>query len=136
MNYPANYYFTREHEWVNFNGDIAWVGLTELALQELGIILKIEITSLGQFLKKEQVFGRVQSERYLTKLIMPFNGTVTEVNTDLFNNINEVYFHNHWLVKLKISQPVDKSNLFSLDQYKSYKSVNLLHMIKYLNKNK
>jgi glycine cleavage system H protein len=133
MNYPVNYYFTRGHEWININDDIACVGLTELAIKELGMIKKIEISSLGQFLKKEQVFGRVQSDRYLTKLIMPFDGTVIEVNTDPFQYVNEQYFHDHWLIKLKITPPIDKSNLLSLSQYQSYQSVNLLHMVKYLN---
>jgi len=133
MNYPQNYYFTREHEWVNILDDIARIGLTELALRELGVVKQIEIPTIGQTLKKEQVFGKLQSERYLTKLIMPFNGVVIEVNTDAYKNINEKYFHDHWLVKVKISQPVDKSNLLSLDQYKSYKSSNLLGLIKYLN---
>lgn len=133
MNYPSNYYFTREHEWVNINSDVARIGLTELALKELGVISKIEIETLSQSLKKEQVFGKIQTEKYITKLIMPFDGKILEVNTDAFNNITEEYFHDHWLIKVKLALPIDKSNLLSLDEYKSYKSANLLTMIKYLN---
>jgi glycine cleavage system H protein len=136
MNYPKDYYFTHEHEWVNLReGEIAYIGLTELALKELGEIKRIEIQMPGQFKNKNQVFGKVTSERFLTKLIMPFNGIVLEINSEYCNKlemINEKYCQDHWLIKVKTKQPVDTSNLLSIEEYKSHKTDNLLHMIKYL----
>jgi glycine cleavage system H protein len=138
MDYPKNYFFTREHEWVdlnNNNNDTAFIGLTEFAIKELGNVKKIEIPSLNKSLLKDQVFGRVHGERFLTKLIMPFDAKVIDINSEYCNNVkvlNEDYCHSHWLIKVKLLQPKDSIQLLTLDEYKSYKINHLLHMIQYL----
>lgn len=136
MDYPKNYYFTPEHEWVNIiDDDTVYIGLTELAIKEIKSIENIEVHTLGQSLKKDQAFARVKSDRFLCKLIMPFDGTITEVNAEYCNNsavINEKYCHDHWMVKIRAIHPIDKDKLFSIDEYKSLKTDNMFHMIKYL----
>lgn len=136
MNYPKNYYFTPEHEWVNIvDDDTIYIGLTELAIQELKSIKSIEVHTLDQTLEKDQVFARVKSDRYLCKLIMPFGGTITEINSEYCANsivINEKYCHDHWMVRVRPTQPINKDKLLSINEYKSLKTDNMFHMIKYL----
>lgn len=136
MNYPENYYFTLEREWVVFiNDDIAKIGLTELAIRELQPIRSMEIHTVGQSLLKNQVFGRVKNDTTLCKLIMPFDGVISEANHTYLNNpetINGTYSYNDWIVKVTLKNPVDKNNLFSFDTYKIHKTDKMFHLITYL----
>lgn len=136
MIYPENYYFTAQHEWINMEGKYAYIGLTELAIKELGAIQSIEIHTVGKSFKKDQVLGRVRSFKYLCKLIMPFNGKIEKINSEYCDkpvNMNESNLRNHWIVQVELDSLPDKSNLLSFDQYISYKSTNAFHMVKYLN---
>jgi glycine cleavage system H protein len=136
MNYPENYYFTLEREWVLFVSDnIAKIGLTELAIRELQPIRRVEIHTVGQTLLKNQVFGRMKNDTILCKLIMPFEGVISEANHSYLNNpetINGTYSYNDWIVKVTLKNPVDKSNLFSFDSYKVHKTDKMFHLITYL----
>jgi glycine cleavage system H protein len=132
MNYPENYYYTKEHEWVYIdNNDIAFVGLTGLALLELQTVESIEVDSLHKTLGKDQVFARIKTVKYLYKLIMPFQGTIIEVNSENINNKNKRISTDSWIVKIKLSHPIDMSGLLSRDEYKLHKTDNIFHMIKY-----
>jgi len=136
INYPDNYYFTREREWINFiDTDIAYIGLTQLAIKELEPINNIEIHTVGQPLEQNQVFGRVRNETTLCKLIMPFDGLIIEANNSYTSNleaINGEYSYDNWIVKVKLILPIDKNNLFSLDAYKAHKTDKIFHLITYL----
>jgi glycine cleavage system H protein len=136
MLYPDNYYFTIEREWVNFLDDhTALVGLTELAIRELQPITNMEIHTVGQSLLRTQVFGRVKNDRLLCKLVMPFDGVVLEANDTYINNletINGAYAYENWIVKVKLTKPIDKSGLFTLDQYKVQKTNSMFRLITYL----
>lgn len=136
MNYPENYYFTLEREWIDFiSDDTANIGLTELAIRELEPIKSIEIHTVGQSLRKNQVFGRIKNDTILCKLIIPFDGIIAEANTNYFDNpeaINGKYSYDHWIVKVKLILPVDMSSLFALDTYKAHKTDKMFHLITYL----
>ncbi|QHS55962.1 glycine cleavage system protein H [Mucilaginibacter sp. 14171R-50] len=135
MKYPADYYFTKEHEWVHLNGDTAFIGLTELAKQELQEILSIEIHKMGENLSADQAFGRIRSCRYLGKLVMPFAGKIIAVNEAYCSDpklFNSCFDEEHWIVKVKLIEPVDRSRLLDQNSYKSYKANNYLHLVKYL----
>ncbi len=85
INYPVNYYFTPEREWVHFiNDDTANIRLTELAERELEPIKSIEIYTIGEPLRKNQVFGRMKNDIILCKLVRPFDGIIAEANSDYF----------------------------------------------------
>lgn len=128
IQYPENFYFTKEHEWVSIiDGTTAYIGLTNVALSEIQVIESVEVDTLYQFLNKEQVFARIRTGRYLYKLIMPFCGTVVEINS---RNINKITSDN-WLVKVHPQLPIDMSGLLSRDEYKSYNTETVFHMIKY-----
>lgn len=135
MNYPSDYLFTKEHEWVHFENEIAFIGLTELAKKELEEIKSIEIHKIGVSLNTDQVFGRITAKRYLCKLILPFPGKITEVNSSYCDNpeqFNSYYDKDHWIVKVEVKQPIDTSRLLTIDHYKSFKTQNFLHLVKYL----
>jgi glycine cleavage system H lipoate-binding protein len=134
MNCQGNYY-TKEHEWVTIINENAFIGLTDLAIKELKSIKSIKVHTLNQTLNKDQVFARVKTSQYLCKLIMPFKGTIIGINTEYINSINEnriLYSPKCWLVNIKPSYPMDKSNLLSESEYKSHKMDNIFHMVKYL----
>lgn len=135
MNYPDNYKFSKEHEWVFIDGSIASIGITELAKQELGEIQNIEITGLNKQLNKGQVCGRITSDKFLAKLIMPIDGLIFEINSKLIENaaaINDKFSPDRWIVKIKIDNGQTTDHLLSLDEYKLHKSDGYFHMIKYL----
>lgn len=136
MQYPANYYFTLEREWVDFDdGSTVKVGLTELAIRELQPVTHMEIHTVGQSLSKSQVFGRVKNVTTLCKLIMPFDGIVLEANNTYINNpdiINGPYSYSDWIIKIKLINPVDKNSLYSFDAYKAHKTDKMFHLITYL----
>ena len=129
------YYFTEEHEWVRFEDDIGFVGLTNLAKRELGFIESIEIHTVGKDLIEDQVFGRIRTKKYLCKLIMPIRGKILEsnvINYERLNNIDDDFDPTEWIVKISLSSPLGFKKLYSFEDYKTIKKGQMLHLVKYL----
>ena len=121
MNIPAELKYTKDHEWIRVDGDIATVGITDFAQGELGDIVFIEIETAGETLDQNEVFGSVEAVKTVSDLFMPVSGEVMEVNTDLDSSpetVNSDPYGDGWMIKIKLSNPADVSGLLSADAYK------------------
>lgn len=119
MNIPGDLKYTKDHEWIKLEGDIATVGVTDFAQGELGDIVYVEIESEGESLASGDVFGTVEAVKTVSDLFMPVTGEVIEVNTGLESNpesVNSDPYGDGWMVKIKVSDGVD--DLLSADEYK------------------
>jgi glycine cleavage system H protein len=120
MNFPAELKYTKDHEWIKIEGDIAIIGITEFAQRELGDIVYVDIPSIGKELTKEEVFGTVEAVKTVSDLFMPVDGTVTEMNKALDSKpelVNTDPYGDGWMVKVKLSNAADA--LLSADDYKA-----------------
>ncbi len=118
MHFPENLKYTKDHEWVEIDGDIAKVGITDFAQNELGDIVFIEIETEGETLEEGEVFGTVEAVKTVSDLFMPVAGEVLEINTDLEaspETVNADPYGAGWMVKIKVS---DSGGLLSVDEYK------------------
>lgn len=122
MNIPKDLRYTKEHEWVKIEGDIATIGITDFAQGELGDIVYVEIESLGEDLAPDEVFGTVEAVKTVSDLFMPLSGEVTEFNEDLESNpeiVNEDPYGKGWMIKIKLSNPDEVDNLMDAAAYSS-----------------
>ncbi len=122
MNIPANLKYTKDHEWVSINGDIATVGITDFAQKELGDIVYVEVETLDQELKQDEVFGTVEAVKTVSDLFLPLSGEIIEFNEALETTpeaVNTDPYGAGWMIKLKISNPSEINNLLSSDAYKT-----------------
>ncbi len=121
MNVPENLKYTKDHEWVRVEGDIATIGITEFAQGELGDIVFVEIETEDEDLDKEEVFGTIEAVKTVSDLYMPIAGKVVEVNADLEDQpdlVNKEPFEGGWMIKVQIADTSDLDALLSADQYK------------------
>ncbi len=122
MNIPANLKYTKDHEWVSIDGDIATVGITDFAQKELGDIVYVEVETLDQSLGKDEVFGTVEAVKTVSDLFLPLAGEIIEFNEDLESNpemVNSDPYGKGWMVKVKVSDVSDMNELLSSDDYKA-----------------
>jgi glycine cleavage system H protein len=122
MNFPAELKYTKDHEWIKVEGNVATVGITEFAQSELGDIVYIDVTSLGKEVAKDEVFGTVEAVKTVSDLFMPVTGTVTEVNPALNNQpelVNSDPYGEGWMVKITVADVADVDSLLSADDYKT-----------------
>lgn len=120
MNIPEDLKYTKDHEWIKIDGDVATVGITDFAQGELGDIVYVEIETEGENLSTGDVFGTVEAVKTVSDLFMPVSGEVIEVNEGLESNpekVNEDPYGDGWMVKIKVSDGAD--DLLSADEYKS-----------------
>lgn len=120
MNFPANLKYTEDHEWVNVEGDIATIGITEFAQSELGDIVFVEIETVGQTLNAHEIFGTVEAVKTVSDLFLPVSGEIIEKNEGLDNdpqNVNEDPYGKGWMIKVKMSNPSEVDSLLSADAY-------------------
>ena len=113
--------YTKDHEWISIEGDIATIGITDYAQGELGDIVYVEIESLGEQLDKEEIFGSVEAVKTVSDLFLPVSGEITEMNEGLEDNpelINDDPYGEGWIIKMKISNQNELSDLLSADAYK------------------
>ena len=113
--------YTKDHEWISIDGDIATIGITEYAQGELGDIVYVEIESLGEQLDKEEIFGSVEAVKTVSDLFLPVSGEITQMNEGLEDNpelINDDPYGEGWIIKMKISDQNELSDLLSADAYK------------------
>lgn len=121
MNIPSDILYSNDHEWVKLDEDIATIGITDFAQQELGDIVYIEIETVGDNLQKEQVFGTVEAVKTVSDLFMPISGEVLEFNTaleDTPETVNNEPYDSGWIIKIKIDNPSQLKHLLSAEQYK------------------
>ena len=121
MNIPSDLLYSNDHEWVKLDEDIATIGITDFAQQELGDIVYIEIETVGDNLQKEQVFGTVEAVKTVSDLFMPISGEVLEFNTaleDAPETVNNEPYDSGWIIKIKIDNPSQLEYLLSAEQYK------------------
>ncbi|MCH1609591.1 MAG: glycine cleavage system protein GcvH [Flavobacteriaceae bacterium] len=121
MNIPSDLLYSKDHEWVKVEGEIATIGITDFAQQELGDIVYVEIETEGDSLAAEAVFGTVEAVKTVSDLFMPIGGDITEFNAALEDTpeaVNEDPYNKGWMIKLKMEDPGQLNNLLSPDQYK------------------
>ena len=121
MNIPSNLKYTKDHEWVLIDGDIAIVGITDFAQKELGDIVYVEVETAGETLDQEEVFGSIEAVKTVSDLFMPVSGEIIEFNEALESNpesVNSDPYGDGWMVKVKMSDSDQVSGLLSADAYK------------------
>ncbi len=121
MNFPANFKYTKDHEWINAEGDMATIGITEFAQGELGDIVFVEIETIGNSLQKEEVFGTIEAVKTVSDLFMPVSGEVLESNPAIESNpevVNKNPYGDGWLIKIRLTNPSELSTLLSAEEYK------------------
>ncbi|MFN7099732.1 MAG: glycine cleavage system protein GcvH [Flavobacterium sp.] len=121
MNIPANLKYTKDHEWVSIEGDIATVGITDFAQKELGDIVYVEVETLDQTLEKDEVFGTVEAVKTVSDLFLPLAGEIIEFNDALESNpesVNSDPYGAGWMIKVKISNLEEVETLLSDAAYK------------------
>ena len=121
MNIPANLKYTKDHEWVSLEGDIATVGITDFAQKELGDIVYVEVETLDQTLDQDEVFGTVEAVKTVSDLFLPLAGEVIEFNEALETDpelVNSDAYGKGWMIKIKISDLSQVDGLMSDEAYK------------------
>ena len=121
MNIPSELKYTKDHEWVQIEGDIATVGITDFAQGELGDIVYVEVETLDETLDKEEVFGTVEAVKTVSDLFLPLSGEIVEFNESLEETpevVNSDPYGDGWMIKLKISDDSEIDGLLSADEYK------------------
>ncbi|MES2485619.1 MAG: glycine cleavage system protein GcvH [Bacteroidota bacterium] len=121
MNIPSDLKYTKDHEWVKIDGDTATVGITDFAQKELGDIVYVEVETLDQTLDKDEVFGTVEAVKTVSDLFLPISGEVVAFNEALETNpelVNSDPYGQGWMVKIKIANTEEESELLSSEQYK------------------
>jgi glycine cleavage system H protein len=121
MNIPSNLKYTKDHEWVLIEGDVATVGITDFAQKELGDIVYVEVETLDQTLSKDEVFGTVEAVKTVSDLFLPLSGEIFEFNEALETApeaVNSDPYGKGWMIKVKITDAAEVEELLSSDTYK------------------
>ncbi len=121
MNIPDNLFYTKEHEWINVDGDVATVGITDFAQKELGDIVFVEVETLDEELEIEETFGTIEAVKTVSDMFMPISGTVSELNGTLEDEpetINRDPYGEGWIIKIKMSDLSQVNDLLSAEAYK------------------
>jgi len=122
MNFPADLHYTKDHEWIKLDGNIATIGITDYAQKELGDIVFVEVETVGKALGAGDVFGTVEAVKTVSDLFLPVSGTITELNPALNNSpelVNNDPYGEGWMIKMKVDNPADVENLMSAQAYVS-----------------
>ncbi len=120
MNFPTDLRYTKDHEWISLNGDMATIGITDFAQKELGDIVYVEIETVGKTLDADAVFGSVEAVKTVSDLFLPVAGTITELNADLAATpelVNTDPYGKGWMIKMKVKNPADFNNLMDAAAY-------------------
>ena len=120
MNIPTNLKYTKDHEWISMDGNIATIGITDFAQSELGDIVYVEVETLDQNLDKDEVFGTVEAVKTVSDLFLPLSGEIIEFNEDLERNpetVNSDPYGKGWMVKVKVSDASQWDELLDSEAY-------------------
>jgi glycine cleavage system H protein len=121
MNFPDELKYTKDHEWVKIEGDIATIGVTDFAQKELGDIVYVEVETLGETLEAGEVFGTVEAVKTVSDLFMPVTGEILEINSELESApelVNDAPYTDGWMVKVRLSEGVP-ADLLDAASYKN-----------------
>lgn len=121
MNFPQNVKYTNEHEWIRLEGDVAYVGITDYAQEQLGDIVFVDIPTEGETLEANEVFGTIEVVKTISDLFLPVAGEIIEQNTALEENpelVNKDPYGEGWLIKMKPANAADLDNLLDAEEYK------------------
>jgi glycine cleavage system H protein len=122
MNFPEQLKYTKEHEWISIEGNVATIGITEFAQSELGDIVYIDIETVGKELTSEAVFGTVEAVKTVSDLFLPVAGTISEKNALLASQpelVNQDPYGDGWMIKMNVADIADLENLLTVDAYKA-----------------
>ncbi|MDR9398005.1 glycine cleavage system protein GcvH [Salibacter sp.] len=121
MNFPEELKYTKDHEWIKVDGDVAIVGITDYAQSELGDIVYVEVETEGEELDREEVFGTIEAVKTVSDLFMPVSGEVVEFNESLEDDpetVNNDPYNDGWIIKIKMSNSSELDDLISASDYK------------------
>ncbi len=121
MNIPSNLKYTKDHEWVKVEGDIAVIGITDFAQKELGDIVYVEVETLDQTLAQDEIFGTVEAVKTVSDLFLPLSGEIIEFNENLETTpelVNSDPYGEGWMIKVKVSDISEQDDLLSAEDYK------------------
>lgn len=121
MNFPTNVKYTDEHEWIRPEGEIAFVGITDYAQDQLGDIVFVDVTTEGETLEKGEVFGSIEVVKTVSDLFLPVGGEVLEINPELEEQpelVNKDPYGEGWIIKIKMSDPAELESLMDAEAYK------------------
>jgi len=122
MNVPENLMYTKDHEWLRVEGEFGYVGVTDFAQSELGDIVFLEIETLGESLKKEEVFGTIEAVKTVSDIFMPVGGEILEVNPALEDSpdlVNKDPYGKGWMIRIKIADPSEVNGLLTAEKYQT-----------------
>lgn len=122
MSIPSNLKYTKDHEWIKIDGDIATIGVTDFAQGELGDIVYVEVETVGDTLEKEEIFGTVEAVKTVSDLFLPLSGEIIEFNDSLESEpekVNSDPYGDGWMIKMKFSNPAQVEELMDDAAYKS-----------------
>lgn len=122
MNFPAELKYTKDHEWVRVEGSEAYIGITDFAQKELGDIVYVDVTTVGEIVAREEIFGTVEAVKTVSDLFMPLTGKVLEVNKDIDSapeSVNTDPYGKGWMIKISIESTPELQDLLSVDAYKA-----------------
>ena len=120
MNFPSNLRYTKDHEWIKMDGNVATIGITDYAQRELGDIVYVEVETVGKSLKAGEIFGTVEAVKTVSDLFLPVDGTVTELNAALANSpesVNSDPYGDGWMIKMTVNNPADVEALMDAAAY-------------------
>ena len=121
--YPTDYRYTREHEWIQVQGDVGTIGITDYAQHELGDVVFVELPQLGARLEAQQSFGTVESVKAVSEIYCPVSGVVIKVNSQLAQEPEKINKDPHgaaWLIKIRLANPKDLEALMDAEAYQAY----------------
>ena len=122
MNFPDNLRYTKDHEWVSLEGNVATIGITDFAQSELGDIVYVDIETMGKEIPAESVFGTVEAVKTVSDLFLPITGTITEKNAELDAHpelVNQDPYGGGWMIKMTVKDPADFQSLLDAAAYQS-----------------
>lgn len=122
MNFPAELRYTKDHEWISIEGNVATIGITDFAQHELGDIVYVDINTVGKELAAEEVFGTVEAVKTVSDLFLPLAGSVTEVNALLEKQpelVNTDPYGDGWMIKMTVTDPSSFEGLMTKDAYEA-----------------
>jgi len=122
MKIPENLKYTKDHEWIRIEENYGFIGITDFAQGELGDIVFIEVETVGETLKQEEVFGTIEAVKTVSDMFMPVSGEILELNPELENapdSVNKDPYGKGWMIKIRITNPEELSQLLSAEDYKA-----------------